>query len=186
MIFNRLYNSGSSLEGGTLFQLRNLINRTNIKQDISGRFNEAIDFFELVVTANIVAACLHYFGMKSVDEMPTKNLPSMPSRPQLDLWPVLVKSAGAIVDRYVVVHETCQQIATKYHKTSAARSVTQTEVGMNPHAACVASEHCYYSDPTSQTCRKRKRRLPQWLRSHEQTPAISTALVQIAPDGIFN
>ena len=91
-----------------------------------------------------------------------------------------------IVDRYVVVHETCQQIATKYPKTSAARSVTQTKVGTNPHAARVASEHCYYSDPMSQTCRKRKRRLPQWLRSHEQTPAISTALVQITPDGILN
>ena len=97
--------------------------------------------------------------MKSVDEMPTKNLP----RPPHDLWPVIVKSAGAIVDRYVVVHETGQQIATKYPKTSAARSVTQTEVGTNPHAARVASEHCYYSDPMSQTCRKRKRRLPQWL-----------------------
>ena len=47
VIFNRLYHSGSSLEGGTLLQL---INRRNVKRNISGKFNEAIDFFELVVT----------------------------------------------------------------------------------------------------------------------------------------
>ena len=108
--------------------------------------------------------------------MPTKNLPSIPSKPPTDLWPILENCAGIFVNRYVVVYETCQQIITKHPKTSAAQS--QRMVERNPHAARVASEHCY-SSPTSQTSSRRKRRLPQWLRSHEQTPAISTALIQI-------
>ena len=47
-MFTRLYKSGSSMEGGTLVQLRNLLNRFNISSDISsdisGKFNAAINF----------------------------------------------------------------------------------------------------------------------------------------------
>jgi len=46
---------------GTLFQLRNL-NWRNISSDISGKFNAVIDFFELVLTAYVLAAATHYFG----------------------------------------------------------------------------------------------------------------------------
>ena len=44
VMYNRLYKGGSNLDGGTLIQLRNLINR-NVATDISGRFNKAVDFF---------------------------------------------------------------------------------------------------------------------------------------------
>ena len=49
VVYNRLYRGGSNHKGGTLLQLRNLINRRNVATDISGQSNEAIDFFELVV-----------------------------------------------------------------------------------------------------------------------------------------
>lgn len=173
MIFNRLYRSSSSLEGGTLFQLRNLINQRNIKQDISGKFNEATDFFELVVTAYIVAAALHFFGMKSVTDIPTKNSPCVPSDRTTDLWAILQASSEKIVDRYVVVHESCP-----INTTTSPKETTQ-----NPHVTRVTAEHSYCRNSVSQTPTKRKRRLPQWLRSHEQT---STAPVEGAPDGVFN
>ena len=60
------------MEGGTLLQLRNLINRRNISGDISGNFNAAIDFFQLVLTAYIVSATMHFFGMTSLKGTPTK------------------------------------------------------------------------------------------------------------------
>ena len=82
MIFNRLYQSGSSLEGGTLLQLRNLINRRNVKRDISGKFNEAIDFFELVVTGYVISAALHFFSMRSVTDKPSRNCPQIPTKEQ--------------------------------------------------------------------------------------------------------
>ena len=59
------------MEGGTLLQLRNLINRRNISSDISGKFNAAIDFFELVLTAHVLAAAMHYFGMSTLEEAPS-------------------------------------------------------------------------------------------------------------------
>lgn len=52
-------------------QLRNLINCRNISCDIKGKFNAAIDFFQLIVTAHILAAAMQYFGMKSLDSEPT-------------------------------------------------------------------------------------------------------------------
>ena len=58
------------MEGGTLLQLRNLVNQRNISGDISGKFNAAIDFFELVVTAHVLAAAMHYFGLNSLERKP--------------------------------------------------------------------------------------------------------------------
>ena len=60
------------MEGGTLLQLRNLVNRQNISGDISGKFNAAIDFFELVVTGHVLAAAMHFFGLSSREECPTQ------------------------------------------------------------------------------------------------------------------
>ena len=64
-MYNRFYKGGSNLDGSTLIQLRNLINRRNVATDISGWFNEAVDFFELVVLRHITAAAMHYFGMNA-------------------------------------------------------------------------------------------------------------------------
>ena len=60
-MYNRLYKGGSNLEGGTLIQLRNLINGRNVATDISGRFNQAIDFFSVSGRFHITAAAMHYY-----------------------------------------------------------------------------------------------------------------------------
>lgn len=92
------------MEGGTLLQLRNLINRRNISSDISGKFNAAIDFFELVVTGYILAAAMHYFHLCSLKGTPTKNVIS-PSINSKDSWKTLKHAVERIVDRYVMVNE---------------------------------------------------------------------------------
>ncbi len=73
VIFQRLYKSGSSMDGGTLLQLKNLINRRNISANTSGKFNETIDFFELVVHCHIAAAAMYFFRMSINDQKPTTN-----------------------------------------------------------------------------------------------------------------
>ena len=62
------------MEGGTLLQLRNLINRRNISSDIRDNFNTAVNFFELVVTGYVLAAAMHYFQLSSLKGTPTKNV----------------------------------------------------------------------------------------------------------------
>lgn len=52
----------SKLEGGTLVQLRNLINRRNVVKDPSKAMDACEDFFTIVVEAHIVSAVMVLFG----------------------------------------------------------------------------------------------------------------------------
>ena len=61
IFFTHLYKGGANNDKGTLVQLRNLINRRNVANDVSGRFNTSIDFFELVTKCHIVAAAMDFF-----------------------------------------------------------------------------------------------------------------------------
>ena len=90
------------MEGGTLFQLWNL-NRRNISSDISGKFNAAINFFELVLTPYVLAAAMHYFGISTLDGTLSRNVISIFDRK--NGWVTLKLAAGRIVDRYVMVNE---------------------------------------------------------------------------------
>lgn len=126
-------------------------------------------FFELVVTAHILAAAMHYFGLDSQEGHPTQNMiaPSDGS----SKWLTLKRAAEQIVDNYVMVHElnpNCESTAS---------------VNSNPHADRVASEHSYALIEPSHGSMKRKRKLPQWLM---HTPPVSTNVKQQSPDGVFN
>ena len=65
VFFTHLYKRGFNNDRGTLVQLRNLINRRNVANDVSGRSNASIDFFELVTKCHIVAAAMNFFGMNA-------------------------------------------------------------------------------------------------------------------------
>ena len=70
---DRLYASGSSLDGGTLMQLRNLINRRNVSKDVTGRFNATVDYMQSVIDCHIVAAAMNYFGISKTTDNPSMN-----------------------------------------------------------------------------------------------------------------
>ena len=55
----RLYKTNSSQDGGTLYQLRNLINRRNVVGDPKKDMNACEDFFELVTKAHVLAAIIY-------------------------------------------------------------------------------------------------------------------------------
>ena len=101
VMFNRLYACGSSTDGGTLLQLRNLINRRNVSQNTNGKFNESIDFFELVVKCYVAAAGMHFFGMGNKEDMPTKNAfpTDITKCTAQEQWTHLRTAVNRIVDR---------------------------------------------------------------------------------------
>lgn len=183
-MFERLYKGGSNCDGGTLLQLHNLINRRNVAKDVSGRFNECIDFFEMVVKNHIFAAGMHFFGLKELSSEPTAN------RVASDVsckWKVLSHVIGRLVDRYVILrkHAEIQQNAP-VHKPLTAESV-QT----NPHAVRIQNEHNYLSSLPSQIAilcpryptGKKRRHLPVWLSHPFST---DTVILEKAPDGILD
>ena len=56
VIWKRLYNPSSGMEKGTMYHLRNGINRTNVPTDPSKNMNAAEDFMVLIIHAHVVAA----------------------------------------------------------------------------------------------------------------------------------
>ena len=72
-MWQRLYKQGSSREGGTLNQLRNLINRKNVSEakgkDVRNNVNEIEDFLVIVIECYVITAALNHFGMSDMSDM---------------------------------------------------------------------------------------------------------------------
>ena len=105
LIWRYYYKCKSSAEHGTLYQLRNAINRTNVVSDPLKDFNACDDFFVLVVQSHIIVAAMQLLGMSTMDEMPSSHyVPNAES-----LWMetddqrkgVLNRVAMGVVDSFV-------------------------------------------------------------------------------------
>ena len=70
------------MERGTLYQLRNLINRRNIVKKVKNDMNACEDFFELVVTGHVIACAMQLLGMSSINEIPSSMVIQSPE----DVW----------------------------------------------------------------------------------------------------
>ena len=66
----RLYKTQSGMERGTLFQLRNLIHRSNVSSNPKKDTNAAEDFLEVVVTGYVISTVMAFLGMSSLDNIP--------------------------------------------------------------------------------------------------------------------
>ena len=187
-MYNRLYKGGSNLDGGTLIQLRNLINRRNVATNISGRFNQAVDFFELVVRCYITAAAMHYFGMKYVSDEPKLNFPIL-AKSARDKWCYLKQMVTSIIDRYVVVDQ--MQTATK-------PPCVENHTDTNPHVSRICAEHCYVTPCDLHLSRinadhdylphqppKKKRKLPSWMNPETTLRSPPLAVRKTAPDDVL-
>ena len=65
-----LFKGTSSQEGGTLFQLRNLINRRDVVTKVKTDMNATEDFFEVITASHIVAVTLNTCGMTNLEDNP--------------------------------------------------------------------------------------------------------------------
>lgn len=68
------------MERGTLFQLRNLINRRNVTKRPKKDVNASEDFLEVIVTGHILTAVMSCLGMSSLNDMPLSSVLSH------DMW----------------------------------------------------------------------------------------------------
>ena len=76
VIWRYFFNTYSAREHGTLYQLKNLINRTRITKP-KHDFNACDDFFQIVLTGHILVAAMDIFGMENLNNTPCHN--SVPS-----------------------------------------------------------------------------------------------------------
>eukprot|EP00731_Ephydatia_muelleri_P038275 Em0702g2a len=74
VIWKRLYNSCSGMDAGTLFQLREVINRRNVISDVTKDLTACEEFMELVTTAHVLTAAMHVAGASNLTDLSSKIL----------------------------------------------------------------------------------------------------------------
>ena len=95
------YATESSREGGTLSQLRNLINRRNVVTKVARDYHAVADFVDLITDCHVLAATMEHLGMTTVDSRPS----SLPG--SIHLWPAdrkktyLRQTVGTIIDKFL-------------------------------------------------------------------------------------
>lgn len=105
VIWKRLYKTKSEMERGTMYQLRNLINRRNVVKKVKSDVNACEDFFHLTVIGHVIACAMEILGMASVNAMPSSNVIQSPD----EVWQkddserksILLEVASQIVDQNV-------------------------------------------------------------------------------------
>ena len=107
-IFDTFYLTSSVNEQGTMYQLKCMLDRRDVKVDMTSAYRQCKNFFDDILDGHIVAAACHYFGMKDQYALPTRNkiplfIDKIPNSEQLD-W--ITNVAKSILDIYVMEEST--------------------------------------------------------------------------------
>ena len=92
------------MEGGTFYQLRNLIDRRNVSANVKGHRNEIEDFLDLVISSHLIVCAIHYFAMENETDEPHANAFgfNVSSLPLVEKKKVLYHHLNRIIDLYVI------------------------------------------------------------------------------------
>lgn len=103
VIWKHLYKVESQMDKGTLYQLRNLINRRNVGNNPFKDVNAHEDFFLLIVDSHILAAAMEMLGMGSLDDEPCSEIlpPDVWVHDKDERRKALYNVASVIVDSFV-------------------------------------------------------------------------------------
>lgn len=157
-----LYKCTSSQEGGTLFQLRNLINRRNVLKDVRNDMNATEDFFETVAVGHIIAATLQFFGMQGISDTPhNQSLQDAVELPHAEKWLVLSTCIGDLLQKFV-----SSSLACPHHEDF---SFDTSEDGIYEYACTVLSMALFvleFDDAVKEGDGKRVYRIWQYLLLH--------------------
>jgi len=88
------------MDKGTLYQLRNLINRRNVVTDVTKDLTACEDFFILVVEGHILSAAMTMFKMENIDDNPPEEVFQSTGKPS-DQFDSIVCMCRKLIDKYV-------------------------------------------------------------------------------------
>lgn len=115
VIWLQLYKDDSFMDKGTLKQLQNLINRTNVPKVVKNNYSAANKFYSLVLEAHIVCAGMQFFGMENQGDDPKLfEFPENLAIAQLDDKKAYLKRVvGNFVDKFALgfINEHSQLVA---------------------------------------------------------------------------
>lgn len=110
MIWKYYYNPNSATEHGTLYQLRNKLNRSNVVKKPKSNFNACDDFIETVIVGHILAAALKSLEISSIEDQPSAKVIGI-SSPE-NLWTCTKE------ERKAILHSVCERIVKRFIKFS--------------------------------------------------------------------
>ena len=178
------------MEGGTLLQLKNLINRRNVCSgtEIKHQVNEVEDFLELVIRGHMIAAAVHFFNMSDESDSPHSSaFPSDIARMDVDRRSQLLHAKmEEIIDKYVLPHQLAASISTSEKDLASDLTGVSTSTDLttpNPHLARIQRDHDYLSPVTLP---KKSRGLPRVVREAGPRLLASQSVLKAAPDGVYN
>ena len=136
MIWKYFYDVGSGREHGTLYQLRNKINRTDVSKPKSS-FNACDDFLEIVVNAHILSAALKILKMSSIEDEPSNSVIGISS--SKDLW------TYSNDERKAILRLVCEKIVKSFICFSFNDNPNQNNGDeINNYACYFLSIGCFY------------------------------------------
>ena len=120
------------MEKGTIYQLRNLINRRNLTKQAKSNVNANEYFLEVCVTAYLMVAVLDFLGVAELNSLPLAT----PISP--DLWmeddsirrTKLMCIASAVVDKHVDLMTTFRTPQPPLNTTSSKYDYTQEVISL--------------------------------------------------------
>ena len=134
VIWKHFYSQKSIAEKGTLYQLRNQLNRLNVVVDPSRDFNACDDIFHQIVHSHIVAAALKMFGMGRMDDIPSQAVLNSPE----DVW-MLPAS-----ERRDVLKKLCKQVVESFVEFSFNVNHSSSDDRVFEYAQQILSLGCFY------------------------------------------
>lgn len=134
VIWIYFYSQRSAGEHGTLYQLRNLINRRNVVKNPEKNFNACDDFIQLVITSHILTAALEVLGMKSLSDTPSDAVIADPS----SVWMELDKR------RKEILTSVCESIVDQHIHFAYHKVVTPAEDSVHGYSRMLMSIGCFY------------------------------------------
>ena len=110
VVWKLLYKTSSASDHGTLYQIRNLIQRRNVGKKPKKDFNAHDSFFNLVTTSHILAAAIEILGMDNLDDTPCELLvpKDIHTLPKPDRRAIFDHICHVIVHSYVDLHHSVE------------------------------------------------------------------------------
>ena len=110
--------SSSAGEHGTMYQLRNLLARTNVNENPQKDFNACDDFFQLIIPSHTLAASLEFLKMESLIDTPSED--DISDSP--NTW------MNSAEDRVKILTEVCNGIMTSSYRLTSKKMSRSTKI----------------------------------------------------------
>jgi L1 cell adhesion molecule like protein len=129
-IWKILYNTKSVSDKGTLFQIRNLLNRRNVSKSPKENFDACDDLFNTALDGHIIAAALSYLNMTNISDTPSIQVTDSSTEYRGDL-----------------LHQICSGIVSRFVQLKFEKSTSEAD-GVYGYACKLLSLGLFYREFT--------------------------------------